>query len=119
MEEDGSGDQLVGEIVGDMVEGIKETKDSISTHLARGRGSPKFKVKGASFTAASFSAASFAVASFAFVVILRLRLMSVRNISVPEENYHEGCEIAGTDDVKVFPIIQFGLDHKCNRQDTV
>lgn len=47
MEEDGSGDQLVGEIVGDMVEGMKETKDSISTHLARGRGSPKFKVNGA------------------------------------------------------------------------
>lgn len=100
MEEDGSGDQLVGEINGDMVEGMKETKDSISTHLARGRGSPKFKVKGESFAA---------VASLAVVVILRLRLMSLRNISVPEENYHEGCEIAETGDVKVFPIIQFGL----------
>ncbi|CAN6818747.1 unnamed protein product [Brassica oleracea var. botrytis] len=91
MEEDGSGDQLVGEIVGDMVEGMKETKDSISTHLARGRGSPKLKVKGESFAA---------VASLAVVVILRLRLMSLRNISVPEENYHEGCEIAETGDVK-------------------
>ena len=109
MEEDGSGDQLVGEIVGDMVEGMKEMKDSISTHLARGRGSPKFKEKGASFAAASF----------AVVVILMLRLMWVRNISLSEENNHEGCEIAETDDVKVFPIIQFGLDHKCNRQDTV